>query len=44
MFNEEAGKLTDVDFLAQGTIYPNISIELSQYLKGPSMTIKSRGG
>ncbi len=24
VFNEEAGKLTDIDFLAQGTIYPDI--------------------
>ena len=39
VFNEEAGKLTDVDFLAQGTIYPDV-IE-SQSVKGPSMTIKS---
>lgn len=39
VFNEEAKKLTDVDFLAQGTIYPDV-IE-SQSVKGPSMTIKS---
>ena len=39
VFNEEAGKLTDVVFLAQGTIYPDV-IE-SQSVKGPSMTIKS---
>lgn len=39
VFNEEAGKLTDVEFLAQGTIYPDV-IE-SQSVKGPSMTIKS---
>lgn len=39
VFNEEAGKLKDVDFLAQGTIYPDV-IE-SQSVKGPSMTIKS---
>lgn len=39
VFNEEAAKLTDVTFLAQGTIYPDV-IE-SQSVKGPSMTIKS---
>lgn len=39
VFNEEAVKLTDVTFLAQGTIYPDV-IE-SQSVKGPSMTIKS---
>ncbi|MFK4784850.1 glutamine-hydrolyzing GMP synthase [Fusobacterium sp. MFO224] len=39
VFNEEASKLKDVDFLAQGTIYPDV-IE-SQSVKGPSMTIKS---
>ena len=39
VFNEEASKLTDVEFLAQGTIYPDV-IE-SQSVKGPSVTIKS---
>ncbi|MGL6115623.1 MAG: glutamine-hydrolyzing GMP synthase [Cetobacterium sp.] len=39
VFNEEATKLTDVEFLAQGTIYPDV-IE-SQSVKGPSVTIKS---
>ncbi|MBC2855678.1 MAG: glutamine-hydrolyzing GMP synthase [Cetobacterium sp.] len=39
VFNEEASKLVDVDFLAQGTIYPDV-IE-SQSVKGPSVTIKS---
>ena len=39
VFNEEASKLKDVDFLAQGTIYPDV-IE-SQSVKGPSVTIKS---
>ena len=39
VFNDEASKLTDVKFLAQGTIYPDV-IE-SQSVKGPSATIKS---
>nr|WP_307775128.1 glutamine-hydrolyzing GMP synthase [uncultured Cetobacterium sp.] len=39
VFNEEASKLENVDFLAQGTIYPDV-IE-SQSVKGPSATIKS---
>ena len=39
VFNEEASKLKDVHFLAQGTIYPDV-IE-SQSVKGPSVTIKS---
>ncbi|MBP9510064.1 MAG: glutamine-hydrolyzing GMP synthase [Fusobacteriaceae bacterium] len=39
VFNDEASKLTDVKFLAQGTIYPDV-IE-SQSVKGPSQTIKS---
>ena len=39
VFNDEASKLVDVDFLAQGTIYPDV-IE-SQSVKGPSATIKS---
>lgn len=39
VFNEEASKLENVDFLAQGTIYPDV-IE-SQSIKGPSATIKS---
>ena len=39
VFNEEAQKLEDASFLAQGTIYPDV-IE-SQSVKGPSATIKS---
>lgn len=39
VFQAEAQKLTDVSFLAQGTIYPDV-IE-SQSVKGPSATIKS---
>lgn len=39
IFNEEAGKIENASFLAQGTIYPDV-IE-SQSVKGPSATIKS---
>lgn len=39
VFNEEAEKITNASFLAQGTIYPDV-IE-SQSVKGPSATIKS---
>lgn len=39
VFDEESKKFTDVTFLAQGTIYPDV-IE-SQSIKGPSATIKS---
>lgn len=39
IFQEEAEKLENVAFLAQGTIYPDV-IE-SQSVKGPSATIKS---
>ncbi len=39
VFDEEAHKIKDVSFLAQGTIYPDV-IE-SQSVKGPSATIKS---
>jgi len=40
VFNEEAGKITDASFLAQGTIYPDI-IESKSAKGGPSATIKS---
>lgn len=39
VFEEEAKKLPDVAFLAQGTIYPDV-IESTSF-KGPSATIKS---
>ncbi|MFN0085429.1 MAG: glutamine-hydrolyzing GMP synthase [Blastocatellia bacterium] len=39
VFQEEAAKLGDVDYLVQGTLYPDI-IE-SQSVKGPSAVIKS---
>ncbi|MGI9527956.1 MAG: glutamine-hydrolyzing GMP synthase [Weeksellaceae bacterium] len=39
IFDEEASKIKDASFLAQGTIYPDV-IE-SQSVKGPSATIKS---
>lgn len=39
IFQEEAKEIVDADFLAQGTIYPDV-IE-SQSVKGPSATIKS---
>lgn len=39
VFDEEAGKLSDVKWLGQGTIYPDV-IE-SKSVKGPSATIKS---
>ena len=39
VFNEEAIKLKDAEFLAQGTIYPDIIESVS--VKGPSVTIKS---
>ncbi len=39
VFEEEANKLSDVRWLAQGTIYPDIIESVS--VKGPSATIKS---
>ena len=39
VFDEQAQKLTDIKWLAQGTIYPDV-IESSS-VKGPSATIKS---
>lgn len=39
VFDEEAHKITDVTWLGQGTIYPDIIESVS--VKGPSVTIKS---
>lgn len=39
VFQEEAQKLENVEYLAQGTIYPDVIESLS--VKGPSATIKS---
>jgi GMP synthase (glutamine-hydrolysing) len=39
VFQEEAAKIKDLDFLAQGTLYPDV-IE-STSVRGPSATIKS---
>jgi len=39
IFQEQAEKLKNVDFLAQGTIYPDVIESIS--VKGPSATIKS---
>lgn len=39
VFDEEAHKITDVSWLAQGTIYPDVIESVS--VKGPSATIKS---
>ena len=39
VFEEEAGKISDAEFLAQGTLYPDVIESVS--FKGPSAVIKS---
>ncbi|MEA1986947.1 MAG: glutamine-hydrolyzing GMP synthase, partial [Candidatus Marinimicrobia bacterium] len=39
IFEEEGNKIGDIDFLAQGTLYPDVIESVS--FKGPSATIKS---
>ncbi len=39
VFDEEAGRIENVEFLAQGTLYPDVIESVS--FKGPSATIKS---
>jgi GMP synthase (glutamine-hydrolysing) len=40
VFDAEAGKIGDVEYLAQGTLYPDV-IESVSFTGGPSVTIKS---